>query len=652
MVKIKTSKRYTRKYKNSTRRCRKNKRCKKISKRRRYICRNCTRRRKYKMAGGEKIPKEEIEAFSTLYGDERMNKLLSKICGPETKGSCLDFTKYKQYINSYFENYSLESPYVTALRRIGSASANGAVLEFQYNRNNYISHSALKFNRRNMADNLLYEYYVGSKFINDYISIFPCFIETYKQLYMIDDVSKFETLLNVPNHYVAINDDIKKCLREIKNPDYLINSLSKMINNACMYGKKNAISIMLQHFSNFTSLSDAIKSSSVDIDFPNLMMQVYFPLAIMKDIYTHYDLHRKNVYLFKPYTGNRYIEFTYHYNDGTSITFPCEYIVKIIDYGRNFFNNKRLGISSKDIIENVCLKCDDEKCENPACYSSEIVQAQQYGTTFNILKANYCGENSGMYVGEYNKPPGTMNYISPNIKNVSHDLRLLYGNLQLDNGMIVDVFDYLSVIDPGMHLSYEAPYGTKEKINSTYETTGSIRNVEDLFKALKQNLNTFINANFSEWKNKTNGKYGSSWIKMGELHIYEDMREYQFIESTKVDSNDIPTQSYSTPQVVPVPFLQDVNLSNSSPIAPIIASASSSATSPSPMPAIISSQNNSNQGAPVDFLNQIPSGLSSWSSSSGVPLNRQNEALQQQSPPNYNYNLDDSDANSGLVGLM
>ena len=612
------------KYRKRSKKYNKNKicRCRTHSKNKKY--KKNTRRRKYGIKGGEKISKEEIKQFSNLYGEDRLNKLLSTICGSETKGSCLDFTKYKRYIDSYFENYSLNTPYVRALRRIGNESLNGAILEFQYIRNNYISHSALKFNRRNKADNLLYEYYVGTKFINYYTGVFPCFIETYKQLYMIDDLNKLQTLQNVPNNYMPMTDDIKKCLREIKNPENLINSLNKFINNACMYGKKNAISIMLQHFGNFTSLSDAIKNSSVDLDFPNLMLQVYFPLATMKDIYTHYDLHRNNVYLFKPYVGNRYIEFTYHYNDGKIITFPSEYVVKIIDYGRNYFNNKKLGISSKDIIENVCLRCDDEKCENPACYSSTIVTNNKTGVPHNLMKVSYCGEESGMYIGEYNKPPGIASYISPNIKNISHDLRLLYGNTTLDSGITIPVFDLLSVIDVGMHLSYDGNYGTRENLNSGYNSGGTIRNLNDIYDALKDKLEYFINSHFSEWKNKTsgNGKYGSSWVKMGELHIYEDMREYEFIESVKINM-PAPTSQTQQQQSYTVPFLQDVMLSSNPPV--------------NPQP--VNSQ-------PANPPTNLPIINQTWSDSSGTPLNRQ---LANKTPQPINYG--NMDFNSNLANI-
>ena len=107
--------------------------------------------------------------------------------------------------------------------------------------------------------------------------------------------------------------------------------------------------------------------NNIKYDLLNLAMQLYFPLCALGPMYTHYDLHNSNVFLYKPYTGKEYILMRYHDIDyrGNEIglyEFPSEYIVKIIDYGRNYFNNR--NIDTNKILKNYV--CPAPQCE-PSC---------------------------------------------------------------------------------------------------------------------------------------------------------------------------------------------------------------------------------------------------------------------------------------------
>ena len=62
-----------------------------------------------------------------------------------------------------------------------------------------------------------------------------------------------------------------------------------------------------------------------------ILYQIYAPLSILSDSFTHYDLNTNNVRLYIP-EPKKHIEYHYHYPDRV-VKFNSKYIVKIIDYG-------------------------------------------------------------------------------------------------------------------------------------------------------------------------------------------------------------------------------------------------------------------------------------------------------------------------------
>ena len=598
-----------------------------------------------KKYGGSKFDKKKMEG---LLGDpqERMGKLLNLVCNKYTRGACLDFGDYKQQINNYFENYSINTPYPKFIRRIGENSANGFILELEYEKNNYNSNSVIKINRRKLADNLLYEYYVGVKFINKMIKIFPNFVETYKQLYMVNDLKYLQSISNKQ----PFTDEMRQKLTEITDVDDIINPVSNMINNACKYGKDNSVAIMIQHYSNFYSINHFLKNkeNEISLDILAIIFQVYFPLNVMRKIYTHYDLHSENVFLYKPYVDRKFILMNYIFNDGTKITFPTDYIVKIIDYGRNYFNDVDSGISSTNIIENVCLKCDDKECKYPACFSSEISTIlSSGGDDYNRINFYPCGENSGMryQVGEYMKGPGTLHFINPHKKNISHDLRLLKATSSSGGKL----FDYLKNLRSQISLTYDDVYGTEEIKQETYNDVNSfrIKNIPDLMKLLKLHLQNWINTKYEGWinnsqtNNQFSSKYDNTWTKMAEITIYEDMRPYEYKQFTYASSNETPSTPIDVQPSTQTNInqqLQTLNLLNSSPIN--VAPPQKQPTlvpTPQKQPTLIpTSQKQPTLVLPVD---------SGWSSSSNTPSFRKN-MLNQQTPQPIIYNMPNSNSNS------
>lgn len=421
------------------------------------------------------------------------SKMESLIFNPDERYARILSTGYRNRIKYFFENYSLTTPYKKKVVQIESGT-NALVLKASYERSGYKSYSLIKWKKHAKNDNLMYEYYVGVNFINKFVPIFPCFIETYEQLYFYDKKKhKFEEVKDV-----SLNS--------------IVNPISIFANNACKFGKENNVAIMLQYYDNLTALTN-IFSPNNKYDSAGILFQVYFVLSSMSNEFTHYDLYTNNVFAYKPYEGERYIVMTYHFNDGTIITFPTEYIIKILDYGRCYFNDIQTGISSQDLYDKFCANhptgnrdqnitdCDD-KCSE---------------------------ESAGIVLGEYKSRKGSFHYISPNKRNKSHDLRLLKNQIRL-NRTIAD-------LDPQCHFVYSGNFGTEEIKESTYdENNHVVRNVEDMLKLLKLNINKWIDTKFVGWKTQILSdedefnKYASPiWIKMGDIHVYEDRRPYEFI---------------------------------------------------------------------------------------------------------------------------
>lgn len=502
----------------------------------------------------------ELMSQQLFNPSQRKANMLSAVCNYHTRGACLDFGIYREQIKNFFDNYLLSSPYPKTMKRIGNPSNNGFIIQVEYERDNYESYSVIKCNQSHKNDNLLYEYYVGRIFINEFVPIFPCFVETYEQLYFFDNPSNFNFAKSIDKNGINVNDSVKNNFREVKNTSNLMNPLNEFANNACKFGKTNSIAIMIQHFNNITSLYDALKNNynNVIYDLPDILFQVYFVLNILKDEYTHYDLHLDNVFLYKPYTTNKYIEMHYHLNNGKTITFPTEFIVKIIDYGRNFFKSSKYGVDSQQLF--------DLFCSNPS--APECVS--------NNMNDPCNSETSGIFSGEYREYPGSFYHISPNQKNISHDLRLvnelqqyadvlkpllLNVSLKYDNRFgteeminyngnkfstidLLELYSYnlneLADICDKLNIVYSA--NNKNKYNLINEikqhVTNKIVNVSDLFDLLSDKCDHWNNLKFVGWKTKTlspqekYNKYASpKWTKMGDMHVYQDRRPYEFIAS-------------------------------------------------------------------------------------------------------------------------
>ena len=214
-------------------------------------------------------------------------------------------------------------------------------------------------------------------------------------------------------------------------------------------------------------------------------------------MYTHYDLHTKNVLLFRP-DPSKTIQYNYHTKDGI-ITFKCPYVPKIIDYGRCFFNNGTE--TSKHIYDKLCSIKECGKC------------GAKYGFTYHS--------------------PTEFLAISIQKKNESHDLLLLYKMLQGLPYSKTSMAQYrksiscrmLEKMGPKILYNVDIPeskqgLGTKE--NTTLHPKGDIiANVTDVYQELKKII---TNPKVIQQNNMIQ----PDTMIAGTFNIYEDGRPMEY----------------------------------------------------------------------------------------------------------------------------
>jgi hypothetical protein len=430
--------------------------------------------------------KTKTTPLSNLLVDRSKNlgKMLSVIC--KDPDNCLAIGPYSQMVKTYFEDFrNLSFINVAGIKRLGNPSSNGFVFEFPFKKNEYTAYTVLKSAAKSSADNLFYEYYVGKTFINKYLNKFPIFVETY-DCYRYKDLREAITFYQIANKnttfdYVGITD-LSKSISRVNHGD--LNSLEeikKLFKESCR--SSDTICILIQHFNNLTSFRDLFDNASPNyqnnkFDGPFLFYQLYFTLSVLGNKYTHYDLHSDNVCVYKPYAGNNYILMRYH-SKGTVYEFPSEYIVKVIDYGRNYINNGT--VSTKQIMDIIC--------DAPTCQPN-------------------CGFKQG-----YSTIQGDTDFydINPIEPNVSHDLRV-FANL---NDNIKPDFWKGKIYKDTFY--YKTHYGTPESLIGDY---ANVKSVHDLRAALETTA-------FPIYKPDIVSKY-ATWTKVAEMDVYDDGRDYEY----------------------------------------------------------------------------------------------------------------------------
>ena len=132
-----------------------------------------------------------------------------------------------------------------------------------------------------------------------------------------------------------------------------------------------------------------------------MLLQLYIPLSLLAEEFTHYDFHTDNVMLVPNAT-----EQVFHYiYDNTEIKFKSWFTAKIIDYGRCYFKDPtQAKIRSSFVYKEVC--------KTKSCNSKD---SGNCGTSvgFGWLRGDADAHNASNF------------YINSSLPNKSHDLRLL-----------------------------------------------------------------------------------------------------------------------------------------------------------------------------------------------------------------------------------
>lgn len=266
------------------------------------------------------------------------------------------------------------------------------------------------------SDSLFYEYMVGRLFINAVNLQFPCFISTYGLYY-----GDYSGTWNI--HSLE---------------------LQKEINYAKACERTNETALLIQHIAKAKQISHytrRVNTAFLRKELLPILYIVYHALASLSKQFTHYDLSEQNVILLELPEP---IEYVYD-----NVRFCSRFVPKIIDYARSFFDNGKTN--SKRFYDTLC-------------------------STSECNHVSPCGDDIGF--GWLNPTPWAM--ISSQVKNESHDLRLLFslGISHQDSGVSWGALDSIfPKVVYGQSVSPDkTQYGTSENLSSI---PNKIMNVKD-----------------------------------------------------------------------------------------------------------------------------------------------------------------------------
>jgi len=348
---------------------------------------------------------------------KRIDVFLRSVCNDS--GVCMALGNGSNQIKDYFDGFT-NFEYVKSVKRIGAESNSGFVNSIEYEKDGYISYCILKSckldleqDKKNVvSDNLMYEYLVG-QYINKQSRIFPCFLETYG-LYKYKSDDEWSQMQGYDESRNRV-ELLKEGLEKLDTPN---------LSTGCTHSKHIAILIqhvadaktMYQYFDelaqydkiktfktlelseSFLHIDDIIKVKEnmegfFKYDLFPILFQIYCPLALLKDNFTHYDLHPDNILLYsaKP---DHYFECHYHLPDSTEekphiISFKTKFIPKIIDYGRSYFNDDS-GTNSyaiHDALCNISPECDPD-CGNAVGFHM-LNQVDRYKNSSSKRNVSY-----------------------------------------------------------------------------------------------------------------------------------------------------------------------------------------------------------------------------------------------------------------------
>ena len=336
--------------------------------------------------------------YRQLNPTTRQTNLLKTLC-PES-GDCVILGKHIDLLKEYFNNFKSN---IKSIKMIGAPSVNGFINEITYSKNNYEAYCILKSSQRKEADNLYYEWYIGKFFINKFVPKFPCFVETYslgfyETPYYYNLFKQNTNVMQIPRGILDKDDFSFKNIDDADETTFFANISCDVPTDFC---------VLIQHMKNPISFADFISRNKAteygfNIDIFQIFLQIFIPLGVLSDSFTHNDLHTNNVLLYT-IPNNKYIVLNYKFN-GFSTKIKTRYIAKIIDYGRSFF--KWDGLSSANFYNTILTDpaCKTKKDDNGYTWFAPVNSNAYYisQTEGNISKDLWLPGIYWSTLGKYN----------------------------------------------------------------------------------------------------------------------------------------------------------------------------------------------------------------------------------------------------------
>jgi len=425
--------------------------------------------KKKKMSAGTNTKHgEKIKRFIMSRRTALTARFLKSICSDS--GECIVFGKETEKIKKFFQGFSNFNHVQFPIVKIAKGS-NGYVHEIKYRRENYSATALLKSTLDPEADNLIYEYLVG-KYINKKRLLFPCFLETYGVFqYANEDAHHIFSSSYLTKSDVNFDEDLIPI--QDTDPDFFAISCKNSLYLTVLVEYIHE-AIPIRTMANLPPLEF---EKFVNNELVYILFQVYMPLSMLVDEYTHYDLHDQNILLYKP-LDRKYIQYHYHLSDGSVVTFKSRYLVKIIDYGRSYFYENE----TKNSLQIFNTLCQTKECNQ---------------------NGEFCGIDSGFSILAPEEKEGAFHFISSQKSNKSHDLRLLNElrkKIKKSPSLVLpEITDFFK------RIVYSEDYGTKARDS---DGTNTIYNVVDAFHALVKLTNPVRNE-----------KTYKSFTKVGDLHV-------------------------------------------------------------------------------------------------------------------------------------
>jgi hypothetical protein len=263
---------------------------------------------------------------------------LKSICGDV--GICLSLNENFHMIMDMFDHFQ-DFTHLVDSPKILASGDNGTIRTLKYIKTtegiSFHAYGACKLTKHARNDNLMYEEMVGVYGVNRWCQHYPLFTRTYGSF-----VAPAQTKALLITQRGSVDRSAFDSLTRLHFPQD-INTMCNQPENVCL---------VVQYYNNMTSLFDYVLQydrhmapGDASPEIPQILFQLYYTLYQCRDIFTHYDMHAGNLNLIRLPAGH-HIDYEYEFqtsetgNTTSIIRFKSNFIVKLIDYGRSYFQGR------------------------------------------------------------------------------------------------------------------------------------------------------------------------------------------------------------------------------------------------------------------------------------------------------------------------